>query len=197
MSKIKLSPGTLEAPLPPMLISCGSMEKPNVFTVAWTGILNTKPPMTYISVRPSRYSYELIKESGEFVINLPSSNLVKTVDFCGVKSGRDIDKFKAYSLTPEPSNEISAPAVGECPVSIECRVRQIMPLGTHDMFISDILCVNVKEELMNKEGRLCLEKAGLMAYIHGEYFTIGKKIGSFGYSVKKKKKSPQRKPSQK
>ena len=142
MSKVKLSPGTLTAPVPPTLISCGSVEAPNAFTVAWTGIINTKPPMTYISVRPSRYSYELIKSSGEFVINLPSSDLVRTVDLCGVKSGRDINKFEAYKLTAEKSFEVSAPSIEQCPVSIECRVKDIISLGTHDMFISDIVGVS-------------------------------------------------------
>ena len=188
MSKIKLAPGTLTAPVPPTLVSCGTLEAPNTFTVGWTGIINTKPPMTYISVRPSRFSYELIKNSGEFVINLPSSNLVRTVDSCGVKSGRDIDKFKTFGITAEESFNVSAPSIAECPVSIECKVKQIIPLGTHDMFISDIVGISVKEELINKNGRLCLDRAGLMAYIHGEYFTIGKKIGSFGYSVKKSSK---------
>ena len=196
MSKIKLAPGTLTAPVPPTLVSCGTLEAPNTFTVGWTGIINTKPPMTYISVRPSRFSYELIKNSGEFVINLPSSNLVRTVDSCGVKSGRDIDKFKTFGITAEESFNVSAPSIAECPVSIECKVKQIIPLGTHDMFISDIVGISVKEDLINKNGRLCLDRAGLMAYIHGEYFTIGKKIGSFGYSVKKSskgKKAPKKK----
>ncbi|MBO5744742.1 MAG: flavin reductase family protein [Clostridia bacterium] len=196
MSKIKLAPGTLTAPVPPTLVSCGTLEAPNTFTVGWTGIINTKPPMTYISVRPSRFSYELIKNSGEFVINLPSSNLVRTVDSCGVKSGRDIDKFKTFGITAEESFNVSAPSIAECPVSIECKVKQIIPLGTHDMFISDIVGISVKEDLINKNGRLCLDRAGLMAYIHGEYFTIGKKIGSFGYSVKKSskgKKAPRKK----
>lgn len=196
MSKIKLAPGTLTAPVPPTLVSCGTLEAPNTFTVGWTGIINTKPPMTYISVRPSRFSYELITNSGEFVINLPSSNLVRTVDSCGVKSGRDIDKFKTFGITAEESFNVSAPSIAECPVSIECKVKQIIPLGTHDMFISDIVGISVKEDLINKNGRLCLDRAGLMAYIHGEYFTIGKKIGSFGYSVKKSskgKKAPRKK----
>lgn len=196
MSKIKLAPGTLTAPVPPTLVSCGTLEAPNTFTVGWTGIINTKPPMTYISVRPSRFSYELIKNSGEFVINLPSSNFVRTVDSCGVKSGRDIDKFKTFGITAEESFNVSAPSIAECPVSIECKVKQIIPLGTHDMFISDIVGISVKEDLINKNGRLCLDRAGLMAYIHGEYFTIGKKIGSFGYSVKKSskgKKAPRKK----
>ena len=145
MSKIKLSPGTLTAPVPPTLISCGTVDSPNAFTVAWTGIINTKPPMTYISVRPSRFSYELIKNSGEYVINLPPSTLVRTVDMCGVKSGKDIDKFKTFGLTAEKSFEVGAPSIAECPVSIECRVKEIIPLGTHDMFISDIVGISVNE----------------------------------------------------
>lgn len=189
MSKIKWKGGALLAPVPPVLVSCGTLEKPNVLTVAWTGILNTHPPKTYVSVRPSRYSYPLIKESGEFVINLTTAELCRATDLCGVRSGRDIDKFATCGLTAEPSCEVGTPSIAECPVSLECKVSDIVPLGTHDMFIADIVAVTVKEELLSADGRLQLEKCGLLAYAHGDYFELGKKIGSFGFSVRKKKGS--------
>ena len=179
----------ITAPLPPALVSCGTPEKPNVLTVAWTGVLCTRPPVTYISVRPERFSYELIKQSGEFVINLPPDTLVRAVDTCGVKSGRDTDKFALTGLTAEPAFNVSAPMIAECPVSIECRVRQIVPLGSHDMFMADIVGVGAAKELLDEKGRLALEKAGLLAYAHGAYFSLGKQLGTFGYSVKKTKKS--------
>ena len=179
----------ITAPLPPALVSCGTPEKPNVLTVAWTGVLCTRPPVTYISVRPERFSYELIKQSGEFVINLPPDTLVRAVDTCGVKSGRDTDKFALTGLTAEPAFNVSAPMIAECPVSIECRVRQIRPLGSHDMFMADIVGVGAAKELLDEKGRLALEKAGLLAYAHGAYFSLGKQLGTFGYSVKKAKKS--------
>ena len=188
MSKISWKGGALLAPVPCVMVTCGSVEKPNVMTVAWTGIINTQPPKTYISVRKSRYSYPIIAENREFVINLTTEALVKAADFCGVRSGKDVDKFAACSLTAEPSNEVSAPSLGESPVSIECRVTDIVELGSHDMFVSDIVSVSVDESLVDSSGRLALEKAGLIAYSHGEYFALGKKLGSFGYSVRKKKK---------
>jgi len=191
MAKIEWNAGTLLAPVPVVLVSCGSMEQPNVLTVAWTGILSSDPPKTYVSVRPSRFSYALIKASGEFVINLPSSYLIRIVDFCGVKSGRDIQKFEVCNLTVSPSAKVSAPSVAECPVSLECRVTDILPLGSHDMFIADIVGVTVDERFIDENGKLHLEQASLAAYAHGEYFALGKKIGDFGFSVKKKKKKPQ------
>ena len=187
--KIKWKGGTLLAPVPAVMVSCGSLEKPNVLTIAWTGILCTNPPKTYISVRPERFSYPLIKESGKFVINLTTEQLVRAADFCGVRSGRDIDKFAACGLTAVPALELDdTPMIAESPVSIECRVTDIVPLGTHDMFIADIVSVAVDPELVNEAGALRLDKAGLTDYSHGEYFALGKKLGSFGYSVKKKKK---------
>lgn len=179
----------ITSPLPPTLVTCGTVEKPNVFTVAWTGIVNTQPPVTYISVRPERYSYELIKESGEFVINLPTQELVRAVDYCGVKSGRNTDKFADMGLTAEKAAEVSAPILVQSPVNIECKVRDIIRLGTHDMFLADIVKLDVAKELLDENDRLALDKAGLLAYAHGEYFALGKKLGSFGYSVRKKKKS--------
>lgn len=177
----------LEAPLPPVLVSCGDEQSPNVLTVAWTGILNTQPPVTYISLRPERFSYPIIKESGEFVINLPTEELVRAVDYCGVKSGRNTDKLAQTGLTVTKGVAVSAPMINECPLSLECRVRQIIKLGTHDMFMADIVGVNAAKELLDNNGRLCLERARLLAYSHGEYYGLGRKLGSFGYSVRKKK----------
>ena len=188
MSKIKWKGGALLAPVPPALITCGTVDTPNVMTAAWTGILNTHPPKTYVSIRPSRHSYGLIKESGEFVINLTTKELVRAADFCGVRSGKDTDKFAACSITAEPSSEINAPSLAESPLSLECRVTDIIPLGTHDMFMADIVAVTVNEELITGDGKLHLDKCGLVAYAHGEYYELGKKLGFFGFSVQKKKK---------
>jgi flavin reductase (DIM6/NTAB) family NADH-FMN oxidoreductase RutF len=189
MAKINWKGGALLSPVPAVLVTSAYEGKQNVCTVAWTGILNTKPAKLYISVRPTRYTHELITKSREFCVNIPSSNLVRIVDFCGVKSGRDIDKFKVLAITPEDSQTVSCPSIAECPVSIECKVADVVPLGSHDMFIAEIVSVGVDEKLLDEEGRLRLEKAGLFAYSHGSYYALGKKIGSFGYSVKKKKKS--------
>ncbi|MEG1925172.1 MAG: flavin reductase family protein [Ruthenibacterium sp.] len=191
MEKTTWKGSALLAPVPPVLVSCGTMEAPNVLTVAWTGILNSQPPKTYISVRPERYSHDLIKESGEFVLNLPTSALVNAVDYCGVKSGRDENKFEKAKLTPQIASAVKCPMVGESPVSIECRVTETVEMGSHTMFIADILAVNVANDIVNAAGKLCLAKAGLCAYAHGEYFALGRKIGDFGFSVKKKKKKPQ------
>lgn len=187
MSKIQWKGSTLLAPVPAALVSCGTMENPNALTVAWTGIICSDPPMTYISVRPERYSYEIIKNSGEFVINLTTGAMARATDFCGVRSGREMDKLAAAGLTAEPANAVSAPVIAQSPLSLECRVRQIIPLGSHDMFLAEIVAVDVEEKLLDEAGKLHLEKAGLMAYSHGEYFAMGKKIGSFGYSVRKKR----------
>lgn len=178
----------LLAPVPPVLVSCGSMENPNVLTVAWTGVLNTRPPMTYISLRPERYSYELIRQNGCFCINLPTAALVKAVDFCGCRSGRQVDKFAHCGLTPLAAYEVEAPMLQQSPVSLECRVREEVPLGTHHLFTADILRVNVEESLLEEGGKLDLSRAGLLAYAHGEYYALGKKLGSFGDSVRKKRK---------
>ncbi len=176
------------APLPPVLITCGFGGKVNILTVAWTGILCTRPPVTYISLRPERYSYDLIKNSGEFVVNLPTEKLVRAVDYCGVRSGKDTDKFRDMRLTPLPCGCACAPMLGESPVSIECKVREVIPLGSHHMFIADIDAVNAAEELLDQNGRLALDKGRLLAYSHGEYFSLGEKLGSFGFSVRKKSK---------
>lgn len=188
MAKLKWRGGALLAPVPPVMVSCGDMENSNIVTVAWTGILNTIPAKTYISLRPSRYSYEIIKEKREFVINLTTTELIRITDSCGVYTGRKVDKFAKYGLTKAEAFEVGAPVIGECPLSLECKVTDIVPLGSHDMFIADIVAVDVDEALLDKEGKLHLDRAHLAAFAHGEYFELGKKIGTFGFSVKKKKK---------
>ena len=188
MSKIKWKPGTFVYPLPPVMVSCGDMESSNIITVAWTGILCTDPALTYISIRKERYSYDIIKESGEFVINLASSNLAKVVDLCGVKSGRNIDKFKDCNLTKELASNVSCPMIKECPVSIECKVKEIKELGSHDMFIAEILAINVDEKYLDTTGMFDMEACDLLAYSHGKYYGLGKRLGKFGFSVEKKKK---------
>ena len=188
MAKVTWKPGTHLSPVPPALISCSHEGKDNLITIAWTGILNSEPAKTYISVRPERHSYKMIKESGEFVINLPSQHIVRSIDFCGVRSGKNTDKFEACKLTREKASIVSCPMVAESPVSIECKVTDIIPLGSHDMFMADIVAVNIDERYIDDKGKFHIEKCGLAAYAHGQYFALGKKIGSFGYSVKKKKK---------
>jgi len=188
MEKTVFKGNAMLSPVPPVLVSCGDENHKNVFTVAWTGTMCTDPPITYISVRPSRYSYDLIEKSGEFVINLVPSSLVSVCDSCGVKSGRDIDKFKEYNLSSEMGKLKHAPMISQCPVNIECKVRQKLSLGTHDVFIADIISVNVDNSLIDKNGRITLWKAGLIAYAHGSYYELGKHLGTFGFSVRKKKK---------
>ena len=188
MSKIKWRGGALIAPLPPVMVTVGDMENSNIITIGWTGITNTIPPKTYISVRPKRHSYNIIKERGEFVINLTPASLVKAADYCGIFTGAKVDKFAKCNLTKEAATEVSAPLIAECPLSLECKVTDIIPLGSHDMFLADIVAVNVDEELLDKEGKLHIDRAGLAAYAHGEYFELGKKIGKFGFSATKKKK---------
>ncbi len=188
MAKQHWKGSVLLAPVPPTLVSCGTMAHPNVLTVAWTGILATHPPMTYISVRPSRYSHELIARQGEFVINLATSSMMRTVDFCGVRSGRDVDKFQHCHLTPEFAKTVQAPMIAECPVSLECRVVRQELLGTHTVFTAEITGVNVESRYLDSKGKLNLQQCGLLAYAHGEYFALGRKLGNFGDAVRKKKK---------
>lgn len=188
MGKITWNGGALLAPVPAVMVSCSDGERDNIITVAWTGIISTSPPKTYISVRPSRYSYNIIKETGEFAINLTPSSLVKTADFCGMYTGKKIDKFEKYSLTKEKASKISCPLIAECPISLECKVTDIVPLGSHDMFIADVVAVDVDESLIGEGGRLHISRAKLSAFAHGEYFELGRRIGKFGFSVKKPKK---------
>ena len=186
MSKIKLNnPGTLLAPLPVVMVSCGDFEKSNIITIGWCGIINSDPAKTYISVRHERFSYDIIKNSREFVINLVSRDLAKAADFCGVYTGKKVDKFAKCKLTKEKANDVKAPLISESPISIECRVTDIVPLGSHDMFISDIVNVDIKEDLFEGD-KICINRAHLCAYAHGEYYELGKRIGKFGFSVKKK-----------
>lgn len=186
MEKQLWSGGALLAPVPPVLVTCGTVENPNVLTVAWTGIINTQPPKTYISIRPERFSYPLIKQSGEFVINLTTTEMAKDVDFCGVRSGHFVNKFEKTMFTPVPSSKLGCPMIDESPLSLECRVFQEIPIGTHNMFLADIIAVNVDASLLDHSGKLHLDHAKLLAYAHGEYFELGKKLGSFGFSVRKK-----------
>ena len=186
MEKVSWRGGALVAPVPAVMVSLGDMEKSNIITVAWCGITNTVPPKTYISVRPERHSYEILKEKREFVINLTPAALAKKADFCGMYTGRKVDKFKECSFTKEKATKIDAPMIGECPISIECRVTDIIPLGSHDMFLADILAVNVEQALLEGD-KLCINRAHLCAFAHGEYYKLGERIGKFGFSVKKKK----------
>ena len=186
MEKVTWQGGALVAPVPCVMVSLGDMEKSNIITVAWCGITNTVPPKTYISVRPSRYSYEILKEKREFVINLTPSALAKKADWCGTYTGRKVDKFEKCSFTKEKASKIDAPMISECPISIECKVTDIIPLGSHDMFLADIVAVNVEKTLLEGD-KLCINRAHLCAFAHGEYYKLGERIGKFGFSVKKKK----------
>ncbi len=180
-------PGNMLYPIPAVMVSCGSVEKPNIITVAWTGTVCSSPPMVTVSIRKERYSYDLIKENREFVINLVTKELVKKADYCGVKSGRDEDKFKSMKLTPMKGKTVSAPLIGECPVNIECIVKDIIPLGTHDMFLAEVVNVAVDKKHIDEKGRFHLNQTGLIVYSHGEYYALGELLGKFGYSVKKNK----------
>lgn len=187
MERVNWKPGNMLYPLPVVMLSCKRPgERPNIITVAWAGTICSDPAMVSVSIRPSRYSYDIIKETGEFTINLVTEKLTFAADYCGVRSGRDVDKFKEMGLTPFDSSVIGAPGIAESPVCIECKVRDITPLGTHDMFISDVVNVSVNKDYMQDSGKFELSSTGLITYSHGEYFALGRKIGKFGYSVKKK-----------
>lgn len=188
MSKVTWKPGTFLYPLPVVMVSCGTMEESNIITVAWTGIINTDPAMVYISVRPTRYSYNLIKDQGEFVINLTTKNLVKATDWCGVKTGAKVDKFKEMKLHKEKANFVKCPMIKESPVSVECRVKEIKELGSHHMFVAEVLGINADEKYIDEKGAFDISKCNLIAYSNGNYYSLGKKIGKFGFSVQKNKK---------
>ena len=187
MSKVTWKAGNFLYPLPAVMVSCGTMEKSNIITVAWTGILNTNPAMVYISVRPTRYSYNIIKNTGEFVINLTTRKLAYATDWCGVKTGAKVDKFKEMHLTKQKLNHINCPGIEESPVTIECKVKEIRPLGSHDMFIADVLSIDADEKYIDGKGAFDISKCDLIAYANGRYFEMGKQVGTFGYSVRKKK----------
>lgn len=182
-------PGTMIYPLPAAMISCGSTpDEYNIITISWVGTICSDPPMCYISVRPSRHSYEIIKRTGEYVINLTTEAMARATDWCGVRSGRDYNKFKEMQLTAGKSSVVAAPLIEESPLCIECRVKEIVPLGSHDMFISDVVNIRADEQYLDAEsGRFNLQQAELLAYCHGHYYGLGKKIGKFGWTVQKKK----------
>ncbi|MHB8064866.1 MAG: flavin reductase family protein [Ruminiclostridium sp.] len=188
MAKQVWKPSTMLNPVPVVMVSCADKEgKPNIITLAWAGTINSDPPMVSISIRKSRYSHALIREKGEFVINLPNTKLTFSTDYCGVKSGRDIDKFEAMNLTPEKASIVSVPIIKECPVNLECVVKQVIELGSHDMFLAEIVATNVDGALLDENEKLDLSKADLICYSHGEYYPLGKSLGFFGYSVAKRK----------
>ena len=189
MSKITWKPATFEYPIPAVLVTSGTMEESNVMTAAWTGIVNTKPPMVYVSIRPERYSYNIIKENMEFVINLTNEKLTYATDWCGVKSGEKVDKFEKMHLTKEKANFVKCPTIKESPVSIECKVVEIKELGSHTMFIAEVLSIDPDDKYINEKGEFDISKCNLIAYANGGYYLLGKKIGKFGYSVQKKRKN--------
>lgn len=190
MSKIEWKPGNMVYPLPAVMVSCGTKpEDYNIITISWTGTINTNPPMCYISIRKERHSHKIIKDTGEFVINLTTKDLAFATDWCGVKSGKDHNKFKEMKLTPVSSSKIATPQIAESPISIECKVTQIVELGSHDMFMAEVVAVNAEEKLIDKKtGSFNLRQAEPITYTHGNYYELGEKIGRFGYSVKKKRK---------
>ncbi|MCR5657212.1 MAG: flavin reductase family protein [Butyrivibrio sp.] len=187
MSKEVWRPGNMLYPIPAVMVSCQREgEKPNIITVAWAGNICSSPAMLSISVRKERYSYDIIKETGEFVVNLTNKKLTRATDWCGVRSGKDYDKFKEMKLTPQKSVNVAAPGIEESPVNIECKVKSVVELGSHDLFIAEVVCVTVDDKYIDERGRFDMKKAGLVAYSHGEYFSLGEKLGKFGYSVVKK-----------
>lgn len=186
--KKSFKPGTLLSPVPAVMVSCGDGEEKNIITIGWTGIINSDPPITYISVRKSRHSHHIIEKTGEFVINLTTEKLAFAADYCGVKSGRDVDKFKEMNLTPEACEIVKFPMIEQSPVNLECRVLEVKSYPTHDMFIAEIVAMHIDDEIVDEKGRIDMSQAGLIAYIHGEYFGIKKSpLGRFGYSVMKPK----------
>lgn len=189
MGKQTWKPGNMLYPLPAVMVSVTDKEgKSNIITVAWTGTVCTNPPMVYISVRPERYSYHMIEETGEFVINLTTEKLAYATDYCGVKSGRDVDKFEKMHLTPEKADKVKAPMIQESPVNIECKVVKKEELGSHHMFLAEVVSVHVDEQYLDEKNRFALEKTELISYVHGEYYSLGKLFGNFGYSIRKPEK---------
>ena len=189
MAKTIWKGGAFEYPIPAALVTSGTMDNSNVMTVAWTGIVNTKPPMVYVSIRPERYSYNMIKENMEFAINLTNEKLVFATDWCGVKSGSKFDKFKEMNLTKEKAKFVKCPIIKESPVSLECKVVDIKELGSHTMFLAEVISIDVDERYINEKGEFDISKCNLIAYANGGYYSLGKKLGKFGYSVKKRKKT--------
>ena len=188
MTKVTWKSGTFLYPLPAVMVSCGTMEKSNIITVAWTGIINTNPAMVYISLRPTRHSYDIIKETGEFVINLTTQKLAYATDWCGVKTGAKVDKFKELKLTKEKAKFVKCPMIQESPVSVECKVKEVKELGSHHMFIAEVLAINADEQYIDEKGAFDISKCDLIAYSNGGYYSLGKKLGKFGFSVQKNNK---------
>ena len=187
MSKTEWKPGNMLYPLPAVLVSCSADNKDNVLTIAWAGTVCTNPPMVTISVRPERYSYDMIRSSGEFVINLTTKELVRAVDYCGVKSGREVDKFKEMKLHKSKASKVGCPLIEESPVNIECKVVRVDDLGSHHMFLAEVVAVHVDDSYIDKNGKFHLSDAEPIVYSHGEYYSLGELLGSFGYSIRKKK----------
>lgn len=183
-----LSPGALTAPIPPAMVTVGDFDNANVLTIAWTGILATIPPKTYISVRPSRHSYGMLKDKGEFVINLPSVSLAREVDFVGIYTGAKMDKFERCGFTKQRSEKVAPPTIAECPIALECRVCDVLPMGSHDVFVADIVSVSCHESIIDSDGKMRFDRADLLAYAHGEYYSLGEVVGRFGFSTDKGKK---------
>lgn len=188
--KTAWKPGNMLSPVPVVLVSCGGAKglKPNLITIAWIGSVCSEPPMLSIAVRPERYSHALIRSLGEFAVNIPSVELARATDWCGVVSGRDVDKFAGAGLTPAAGLKIACPVVMECPLNVECRVRRSLELGSHTLFLAEVVAVQVSAGLVDSRGRLDLQRAGLIAFAHGHYFALGRHVGHFGFSVRKRRK---------
>ncbi len=186
MKRVHLKPGALTAPLPPVLVTVGEGEKSNIITIGWTGILSTIPPRTYISVRPERYSHRLLLEMGEFVINLTTEKMAWAVDYAGIYTGAKVDKWRECSLTRTKSKCVTPPTIAEAPLALECKVTEVQNMGTHDVFFADIVSVSCDESILDESGRIALDRVGLLAYAHGEYFALGEKLGRFGFSTQKR-----------
>ena len=182
------APGTLVAPVPPAMVTVGDFDNANIITIAWTGILNSQPPKTYVSIRPSRHSYGILKEKGEFVINLPSSDLAKQTDYVGIYTGAKVDKWVKTGLTKARSEKVAPPTIAECPIAIECRVSEVIPMGSHDVFMADIVGISCREDIVDEKGKMHFDRADLLAYAHGEYYELGEVVGRFGFSTDKPKK---------
>ena len=187
-NKLHWKPSSLLAPVPAVMVSCGTLEKANIITVGWCGVLSTRPPRLYVSIRPERHSYGIIVSTGEFVVNLTPASLVEVVDYCGTVTGKKVDKAAKTGLTLSPSEKVSAPTIENCPMALECKVFDKVKSGSHDVFMADIVSVSLDEDLLDNTGKLHLERAGLLVYSHGEYFNIGKKLGKIGLSMENKKK---------
>ena len=197
MAKITWKGSALLAPVPPVMVTCGDMENSNIITVGWTGIINTHPPRVSIAVRPTRHSYQIIKDSGEFVIHLTPASLIRECDYCGIFTGAKVDKFEKTGLHKAPASAVACPLIEECPLALECKVIDILPQGTHDLFLAEVVAVDVDDSRLDENGKLCMDRAGLAAYAHGEYFELGKKIGTFGFSATKNKKRKGSAPTKK